>query len=614
MGNTFEGTEYLTVNTLGHAAGVLTFGIFLALALWRRPAERVRASGLAILAAALAFLWNLASFLVLVIAAESQAEQITAAAGFCVLSLLPAVLLHLCLSERFPVIVRCGYVLSTGAITAHLLELATGAERYHRAGLAVITIGFGLLTVVSVVKALWSQDDNPRVLGSRIFATMSLFLLAISFVHFSEGQSQHAWSTELAFHHAGIPLALFILLQDYRFVLLDAFIRFLANGLLAALFAVVIAISAPHLSFVALVLVAGLVLGLFAVTRTSSQKVLSRIVFGQPDADHIIRELRSLTALVGNEEIFLREAAQRIAAFMQTTVLDGYPTESLRSVDLAFPTLAVELPESRELHRHGVEIIVPIRSAHATSRYLLLGERRGGRRYLSEDLAILSRLAACIAEATEQLRETEMQRLMSQAELRALQSQIHPHFLFNALNTLYGIIPREVTGARRMLLNLADILRYFLQSDKAFIALEEELRIVRAYLSIEELRLGEKLRIALNVDETALREFIPVLSIQPLVENAVKHGVAVRPDGGAIRVEVKKQGDGLRILVHDTGPGFSPLRPPDRQHAGIGLENVSRRLRLCYGPAARVEVKRTAEGTTVSFLAPCEPTAATMFS
>src|SRR5580704_12099680 len=104
-----------------------------------------------------------------------------------------------------------------------------------------------------------------------------------------------------------------------------------------------------------------------------------------------------------------------------------------------------------------------------------------------------------------------------------------------AFNPLYGIIPRQVSGARQMLLNLAEIFRYFLQSERTFVPVEEELRIVKAYLSIEELRLGDELRVSMDVDDAVLRELVPVLSIQPLVENAVKHGVATRPDGGAIR-------------------------------------------------------------------------------
>jgi two-component system sensor histidine kinase LytS len=262
------------------------------------------------------------------------------------------------------------------------------------------------------------------------------------------------------------------------------------------------------------------------------------------------------------------------------------------------------VPEHRDLQRLGVRVVVPIRLSQGDTHYAYLGERRGGQPYLSEDLEVLARMAACVAEQVEHVREAEIQRLVSQAELRALQSQMHPHFLFNALNTLYGVIPREASGARRMLLNLADIFRYFLQSDKTFVPLEEEIQIVEAYLSIEGLRLGEKLKTEIFVDRDARREPIPVLSIQPLVENAVKHGVAARPEGGWVRVEVKREERGLRVSVTDTGPGFDhAARNGSREGTGVALDNVRRRLHLCYGPGAELSIESSSEGSRVSFLA-----------
>ena len=146
------------------------------------------------------------------------------------------------------------------------------------------------------------------------------------------------------------------------------------------------------------------------------------------------------------------------------------------------------------------EAIVPLRFSFGEVTYILLGRRQGGRRYLSEDLRVLGRLATAIAEQVERYRETEMQKLVVQAELRALQSQINPHFLFNALNALFGIIPREASGARRTVVHLADIFRYCLQTPDKLISLEEEMEIVRAYLEIEKLRLGPRLQMEIDVD------------------------------------------------------------------------------------------------------------------
>ena len=167
---------------------------------------------------------------------------------------------------------------------------------------------------------------------------------------------------------------------------------------------------------------------------------------------------------------------------------------------------------------------------------------------------------------------------------------------------LYGIIPRQVSGARQMLLNLAEVFRYFLQSDKTFVPLEEEMRIVKAYLGIEELRLGDKLKVSIEVHSDALPASVPMLSIQPLVENAIKHGVAARPEGGAVQIQAKREGDSLHVLVHDTGPGFAARTAALENHNGVGLDNVSRRLVLCYGSDAHLRIETDAGGTTVSFV------------
>jgi two-component system LytT family sensor kinase len=195
-----------------------------------------------------------------------------------------------------------------------------------------------------------------------------------------------------------------------------------------------------------------------------------------------------------------------------------------------------------------------------------------------------------------------MQSLVSQAELKALQAQINPHFLFNSLNTLYGTINRSNAEARRLVLNLSDVFRYFLQSERPFIEVEEELRIIRAYLEIEELRLGPKLRTEMEIDPAALHATIPVLSIQPLVENAIKHGVATRAGAGFVRLTIRRESDTISVSVSNSGE--CDTQRMTNADGGIGLANVRRRLALCYGDEARIEVSATDDITTVGFVLP----------
>jgi two-component system, LytTR family, sensor kinase len=224
--------EPTLVNTIGHCGGAVIFGMLLYffLANWERgPEER---SKLPVLAAALAFLWNIGSLIALGTGPRAgMAPDIIVAASFSVLSLLPAVLLHISLESHHRAIWISGYVLSSGAIILHIADLATGRPSLHFAALLLVTIGFAALTAISVAVELRQKN---RAATSRLVGAMVLFLFAISFTHFGSAHTNQVWSKEIALHHAGIPLALFVLLQNYRFLLLDAFLRFVVNATLAA--------------------------------------------------------------------------------------------------------------------------------------------------------------------------------------------------------------------------------------------------------------------------------------------------------------------------------------------------------------------------------------------
>ena len=218
MVNVFGMSEPLLANSIGHSVGVLLFATFLAVVLRER-----RHNWLAVTAAVLALLWNMGSLAVLAASTGLIPRlDLASAFSFSVLSLLPAVLLHLCLEEKFRPVWIIGYALSGVAMGLHLAEVGYSDPRFHQAGLWVTTIGFVVLTGIVTILG-----------GLRMTATVCLLLLAISFLHFGSG-NPHSWAGEWTFHHAGIPLALGILLQDYRFVLLDAFVRFMVNSLAVA--------------------------------------------------------------------------------------------------------------------------------------------------------------------------------------------------------------------------------------------------------------------------------------------------------------------------------------------------------------------------------------------
>jgi len=601
----------LLINVLGHAGGTLIFAIFLVLLFSGRGWSGAHGRYLPALAAILALVWNLGSLLVLSWPGmPAGARDLAVAVSFSVLSLLPAVLLHLSLKGSQPALVAAGYLLGAVAVGMHFREMRGGAAALHRDALLLITVGFLALTAAAVVGT--ALRGRARRDSGRIAASMCLALFAMSFLHFGAGHAEQAWSSELFVHHAGIPLALFVLLQDYRFILLDAFVRFLANALLAAVLTwfvieaafrlVLVERAAPAPLPEALLLISVcLFLVFFAWLRNRVQSWLTRAVFRQGSVSEVADRVKGGPAFDG-EDPYLDCAASVIAAAVKTRDYAVVRRSELPSAaSLHAPVLAAMMPAMGSSKKWGwAAAVVPIRLGQEDSRLIALGRRQGGQRYLGEDLDALGRAAAEIAAKVESLRLQEMNRLVSQAELRALQSQINPHFLFNSLNTLYGSIPRDAFAARRMVINLADIFRYFLQSEKTLVPLAEEMQIVRAYLEVEQNRLGARLETEIQVDPDIEQVPVPVLSIQPLVENAIKHGIAARTEPGCVRIKANRQGDELQISVENSGRG----EPAGSMGTGVGLQNVRRRLEICYGPSSRLTLSLAPDAATVELRIP----------
>ena len=607
------------LNMAGHCTGALIFGIFLFLLARDRAGSRLRGSGLTFAAAGLAFAWNLGALVLIAMPAGwPKLGSAVEFFSFGSLSLLAPVLLHLSLNHRCPLAVA-GYLVGAAAVGLHLVEAVFHRPEFHVYALALMAIGLGAVTLASAVHLAGSRTSDRRGLVRQMLGTALLFIFVGTYVHLGLDHGAHTWSNELVLHHASVPLALFIILHNHRFVLLDALIRFCANVVLAALFtfACLTLMRAGSVSFAgeSALMSQGvralgicLLLLLFALARERIQKLLTRIVFRRGDSATVAQELRSKAAGLKEEPAYLSWALDHIASFMHSDrIRTGAEnlTGRLQSSGIVAPALSTDLPELRKsLEDLGVEVIVPVRFSGTEVFFLLLGRRRGGQPYLSEDLNHLGQFATIVADQVQAFRESELRRLADRAELRALQAQINPHFLFNALNTLYGLVPRQAAEAREMVVNLADVFRYFLRNEETTIPLEEELRIVEAYLQIETLRLGARLRTEIQVDSEALRVPIPILSIQPLVENAVKHGVAPNTEGGQVRLAVRAFAGGVNILVEDSGAGFGADGPGSKTGAGVGLQNVGRRLRLTYGPDADLRIESGPKGTAVSFTVP----------
>jgi len=278
---------------------------------------------------------------------------------------------------------------------------------------------------------------------------------------------------------------------------------------------------------------------------------------------------------------------------------------------------ATEIPQDADDSppRRTFETVLTIPTTEGPYHLLAIGSLTGGRRLLSDDCAMLDAVALMAArridalrvthERCEQtLREQNIRTLAVQAELHALQAQLNPHFLFNALTTIGYLIASAPARALETLLQLTALLRAVLQHSADHLAtLGEELEIAEAHLAIERARFEERLAVTVDVPAELRRFTLPSLVVQPLVENAIKHAIAANRQGGAVSITayLARDDDGrttLRVAVRDTGAGprRSDLRPAPG--AGLGLSLVERRLACHYGSDAILTIRPLPGGGT----------------
>ncbi|HVB35043.1 MAG TPA: histidine kinase [Patescibacteria group bacterium] len=195
----------------------------------------------------------------------------------------------------------------------------------------------------------------------------------------------------------------------------------------------------------------------------------------------------------------------------------------------------------------------------------------------------------------------ENQRILLKARMDALASQINPHFLFNTLNTVSSLIRLDPERAREVVRKLSSILRRLLRQHETFVPLREELEFIDDYLDIEVARFGrDQLQLFFEVDQETLDAFVPSMLLQPIVENAIKHGIAPRLEGGEIHLRTRRRDGRLVIEVEDNGAGIPENRLPDVYGEGIGFRNVRERLQLIYANDFHFDIStRPGEGTRI---------------
>lgn len=198
-----------------------------------------------------------------------------------------------------------------------------------------------------------------------------------------------------------------------------------------------------------------------------------------------------------------------------------------------------------------------------------------------------------------ELRASELQSQLMSAQLNALKAQLQPHFLFNTLNAI-TVLVRQQKGkeAEQMLAHLSDLLRGVLEDiDAQEVPLRRELEYLQLYLAIEQVRFPDRLQVEISADPTAQEAAVPQLSLQPIVENAIRHGIGRSSSAGRILISALQMNDTLELRVQDDGPGFSPSE--SSQDQGIGLANTRARLKQLYGHDATLKIENCARGGVI---------------
>jgi sensor histidine kinase YesM len=195
-----------------------------------------------------------------------------------------------------------------------------------------------------------------------------------------------------------------------------------------------------------------------------------------------------------------------------------------------------------------------------------------------------------------EVKAAQLEAQLAQAQLQALKMQLHPHFLFNTLHTIAMLNLKDVKAANRMITRLSDLLRLTLDNlGVQEVSLKQEIDFLKQYLEIEQIRFQDRLTVKMDIDPETLDAIVPNLVLQPIVENAIRHGIAKRETAGRIELLTRRESGALLLQVRDNGPGLLQDQPANPNN-GIGLKNTQARLERLYGASQKIELKNAGDG------------------
>jgi hypothetical protein len=629
------------LNLVGLSTGVVLYAMLFAMVVRaaRPSGGQTHLDPLLLLTSVLGLVWNLCALPVYELprVGIEGPVPLLAAIGFGALGFLPAVVVHSVLrgaQDDVRGVIKhtlaiVAYGVSAIAALLHLMAMAGGTGAPSPLGMRLLTYTFVFL-VVPLAAVTRGQPGARRALWAAALAVFAVSALHLSQLH----KGDASWPVELVGHHASLPLALAILYQDYPFALADlflkralallaivtiAFVTIATFGERSAAFAQLVARD-PRQVGILVTLWVGTAL-LYPTLRRLTAWFVDAIVLHRPDYKSLRASIAQKVQAHDNIPSLLSEVCELLVPALSSQGVTWREWQPAHDDEALGPLVLWGRDAAIAPLTRPVAAIVIVPASEAPRYAITIGGLTGGRRVLSDDVATLETIAIAVARRIDairmmneryqrEIREREIGKLATEAELRALRAQINPHFLFNALTTIGYLIQTAPPRALRTLLRLTTLLRGVLRSEGEFTTLGRELEIIESYLDIERARFDERLRVFIDVP-TALRNIrLPPLILQPLVENAVKHGISHKELGGDVTIRAwieGAEGDApeLMLVVRDTGAGTTSSALQRGREEGVGLRNIERRLDYQYGAAAALSIESTAgTGTLVEVRLP----------
>jgi len=604
----------LLINLLGFSLGIALYALLLAMILRHRGSARAgNVDYLLIATACLGLSWNIGELLTF---AEKDfgivvISPFLTASAYAALGFLPSVVVHSAQAEEEKPhwLTFTAYGLSGLAAVLHFYSAIFR-------GVAPSDLALQMLTYSSVGLAAALLIFNFRqTLEKKAIWVTALLVFAVSALHLTGQREENSWLVELVAHQSSLPLALAILYQNYRFAFADLFLKRAISLILLTLvaFGLYVYVAAPLLHYhethdrddvqaITLILTLWIATALvYPWLHRLAVWLVDKAILHRADYDELRGELGSAIEKYESADEILDSISLRLSQALTARSVAWSEIVGADDTDLAAGVAQINIP-----------------TAEMPQYKIVFSDFIGGRQLMSDETAMLADVSLVTARRIDALRvthercqqefrEEEFAKLAAEAQLTALRSQINPHFLFNALTTIGYLIQSSPDKAFETLLHLTKLLRGVLSSTGEFSTLGQELKLIENYLDIERARFEEKLSVSIDIPSDLESIRVPSLILQPLVENAIKHGVSENKNGGEVRISAKignAKGEMLLTLsVFDTGAGKKAVTRKDS--AGVGLKNVRERLRSYYGKKAALTLDRDTEtGTTAEISLP----------